>query len=73
MKYGTAQSKLTVTRISILETRDLILDPQNFLGWRIRFQILSWELVLKVHSLKVYTYLSFLKLLFCALGETQTP
>ena len=72
MKYGTAQSKLTVTRISILETRDLILDPQNFLGWRIRFQILSWELVLKVHSLKVYTYLSFLKLLFCALGETQT-
>ena len=41
MKYGTAQSKLTVTRISILETRDLILDPQNFLGWRIQFQILS--------------------------------
>lgn len=41
MKYGTAQGKLTVTRISILETRDLILDPQNFLGSRIRFQILS--------------------------------
>ena len=66
------KSKLTVTRVSILETRDLILDSQNFLGSRIECQILSWELVVKVHSLKVYTYLSFFKLLFCALGETQT-
>ena len=65
------KSKLTVTRISILKTRDLILDSQNSLGSRIGFQILSWEPVVKVHSLKVYTYLSFLKLLFCALGETQ--
>ena len=30
MKYGTAQSKLTVTRVSILETRDLILDLKTF-------------------------------------------
>ena len=66
------KSKLTVTCVSILETRDLILDSQNFLGSRIEFQISSWELFVKVHSLKVYTYLSFLKLLFRALGESQT-
>ena len=66
------KSKLTVTGVSILETRDLILDSQNFLGSRIEFQISSWELFVKVHSLKMYTYLSFLKLLFRALGETQT-
>ena len=66
------KSKLTVTCVSILETTDLILDSQNFLGSRIEFQISSWELFVKVHSLKVYTYLSFLKLLFRALGETQT-
>ena len=69
------KSELTVTHILILETRDLILDSRNFQdrvsslkgrvlslsdrGLRIKFQILSWELVVKVHSLKVYTYLSF--------------
>ena len=61
------KSKLTVNHVLILETRFSILQTfQDRVlslddgGLRIKFQILSLrELVMKSHSLKVYTYLSF--------------
>ena len=57
-------------RVLSLEDRVLSLDDR---GLRIKFQILSLrELVMKAHSLKVYTYLSFWKLPLYALGETRS-
>ena len=60
------KSKLTVTRVwrlktrfSILETFEDQVSSLDDWGSRTKFQISSWELVVKAHSLKVYTYLSF--------------
>ena len=68
------KSKFTVTWVSILKTQDSILETfkDRVLSLDDKFQISSRELVVKEHSLKVYTYLSFQKLLFCALGETRS-
>ena len=68
------KSKFTVTWVSILETQDSILETfkDRVLSLDDKFQISSRELVVKEDSLKVYTYLSFQKLPFCALGETRS-
>ena len=56
------KSKLTVTCVSILETRGSILDSRNFRGSSLEFRWSRIEFkfgVEKALSLKVYTYLSF--------------
>ena len=59
------KSKLSVTHVLILEHRDLILDSRNFQEWSLEDQGLSfkfwvekyYELVMRAHSLKVYTFI----------------
>ena len=58
--YRLLKSKLTVTRVSILETRDSILHFRNFRGSSLEFRWSSFKFRFeKGLSLKVYTYRSF--------------